>query len=561
MNRIVECVPNISEGRNPEIYNAIAKSCEKISGIKLLDIDPGVATNRTVITFAGPPETIVDAAFEVIKASKELIDMRTHKGEHPRMGATDVCPFVPVSNITLEECAELAKKLAKRVGEELGVWTYLYEAAASKPEWKSLPNVRKGEYESLAQRENDPSWKPDFGPAKLEPKFGAVVIGARKFLVAYNINMNSTNKKLASDIAFNIRESGRAKRTSYPDGDIIRNPDGTTVNTPGIFQHCKGAAWIIPEYNCAQITMNLTDIDVTPVHTVFDEVCSQATERGMRVTGSEIVGLVPLQVMLEAGTHYLKKQGLSTAVSEEELVRTTIRSMGLEDVSKFNPAEKIVEYRFRKKGELVQMNLEKFANTLASDAPAPGGGSVAALCGTLASSLSAMVSNLTHGKSEYKESWNEMERLGVEAQKLKRWFLDAIDRDTDSFNAVMEAMKLPKNTAEEKKVRNAEIEKANIHSATVPLEVVEKTAQLITPLMKSAKIGNKNCASDVGVGALCMSACAEGAALNVKINLAGISDSKFKTDATSKLELHLAKIESAKNEILKEVDNSIRSKK
>lgn len=542
MPKIVECVPNISNGVNPEIYNLIAKSCEKIPGVKLLDVDPGVATNRTVITFAGEPEAVLDGAFEVIKMSKELIDMRTHKGEHARMGATDVCPFVPVSNITLQECAELAKRLAKRVAEELNVWVYLYEEAASKPEWKSLSNIRQGEYESLKSREGDKNWKPDFGPAKLDPKFGAMAIGARKFLVAYNINMNSTNVKMANDIAMNIRETGRVKRTSYPEGDIIKNSDGTQAKINGIFKNCKSTAWIIPEYNRAQITMNLTDIDVTPVHVVFDEVERQANERGLRITGSEIVGLVPLKSMLDAGKHFLKKQGLSTAVSEEEIVRTAILSLGLNDVSKFNPQEKIVEYRFSSKGNLVKMDLEKFSNTLASNEPAPGGGSVAALCGNLGASLATMVSNLTHGKKDYKNVWDEMEALGVEGQKLKDWFLVAIDRDTNAFNKVMDAMKLPKKTDEEIRLRDMAVEEANKGSAIVPMEVLENSTKVLDLLNIAAEKGNKNCASDAGVGAYCILTCAEGAALNVLINLGSIKDEAFKKEYKSRVEVLISDV-------------------
>lgn len=345
MAKTVACVPNISDGVHPDVYHTVAKACEKATGVRLLDVAPGIATNRTVITFAGPPESIADGAFLVIKASKELIDMRNHHGEHARMGATDVCPFVPVTGVTLEECSTLARELAKRVGDELGVWVYLYESAASKPKWKSLPSVRKGEYEGLADRVGKPQWTPDAGPPELDTKFGAVAIGARKFLVAYNINLNSKNLKMAKDIALNIRQSGRLKRTSYPDGEIIRNPDGSPVTVPGRFTHLKGSAWIIPEYNRAQVTLNLTDIDVTPMHTVFDEVAKQALERGMRVTGSEIVGLVPLRPILEAGRHYAKKQGLSMGLPESELISIAASSLGLSDLSPFVPEVRIIEYR------------------------------------------------------------------------------------------------------------------------------------------------------------------------------------------------------------------------
>ncbi|MCK5074426.1 MAG: glutamate formimidoyltransferase [Bacteriovoracaceae bacterium] len=559
MQRIVECVPNISDGQNPEIYNTVAKSCEKINGVKLLDVDPGFATNRTVITFAGTPELIVDAAFEVIKTAMEMIDMRTHKGEHARMGATDVCPFVPVSGVTMEECAGLARALGKRVGEELGVWVYLYEEAASKQEWKSLPNIRQGEYESLSSRVGKNEWRPDFGTFDtFDSKFGAVAIGARKFLVAYNINMNSLNKKLAKDIAFNIREKGRAKREHYPEGEIIRNPDGTAVKIPGIFKHCKSTAWIIPEYDCAQITMNLTDIDVTPLHKVYDEVMRQATERGMRVTGSEIVGLVPLQTVLEAGKYFMEKQGLSTGVSERDIVNVAIKSLGLSDVSEFDPEDKIIEYRFKRKDRLVDQTIETFADTLASDAPAPGGGSIAALCGNLGAGLATMVTNLTYGKKEYKEHWDEMLRWGPNGQKLKDFFLHAIDADTDSFNVVMDAMSMPKKTDEQKSARDIAILEANKKATLVPLGVLEKTVEMIPLLQVVVDNGNPNCASDVGVGAFCILTCAEGAAMNVRINLQGIEDNAFRKECMERLERALKEVRACHKSIVEIVDKKLK---
>lgn len=557
MLRIVECVPNISDGRNPDVYNTIARASEKISGVKLLDIDPGYATNRTVITFAGAPEVIVDAAFEVIKASKDLIDMRKHKGEHARMGATDVCPFVPVSGVTLEECADLARQLAQRVGNELGVWAYLYEHAASKPEWKSLTNVRKGEYEGLASREGKEEWKPDAGPKELDPKFGAVAISARKFLIAYNINVNSKNVTLAKDIAYNIRETGRVQRESYPDGKKIKGPNGKSLRLEGIFQHCKSTAWLIPEYNRAQITMNLTDIDVTPVHKVFDEVDKQCLERGMRITGSEIVGLVPLQTMIEAGIYYAEKQGLSRGVSEEELINIAILSLGLDDVAPFNPDEKIVEYRFKRKDGLVDLTCTDFINTLASDAPAPGGGSVAALCGAMSAALGSMVSSLTYHKPEYKSAWSDMVTVGEKGEALKRWFLDAVDRDTDAFNAVMDAMRLPKKSEEQKDMRLKAIEEANKECTRVPLTVLEKATEVIEVLLLAAEKGNPNCASDVGVGAHCMLTCAEGAALNVRINVGGIKDDSFVKECLSTMEQSLELARKSCKEILSHVDKNL----
>jgi glutamate formiminotransferase/formiminotetrahydrofolate cyclodeaminase len=557
--KIVECVPNISEGRDANVYNAIARACETVKGVQLLDVDPGYATNRTVITFAGPPEAIAEAAFALIARSRELIDMRSHKGEHPRMGATDVCPFVPVSGVTMEECAEIARNLGKRVGEELGVWVYLYEFAASRPEWKNLAEVRKGEYEGLAGRVGNKKWKPDFGPPELDPKFGAMAIGARKFLIAYNINLNSTNLKMAKDISFNIREKGRSKRVSYPEGEIVRGENGKPVEIPGLFQACKAGAWIIPEYGRAQITMNLTDMDITAPHQVFDEVEKQAQERGMRVTGSEIVGLVPLQAIMAAGRHYLKRQGLSCAVSEAELVRIAVLSLGLNDVSKFIPEEKIIEYRFKRKEALVNMSVEKFADTLASDAPAPGGGSTAALCGALSAALAAMVSNLTYGKNEYHEVWEEMEEIGLRAQKGKEWYLSAIDRDTDAFNALMNSIRMPNSSAEEKEIRNTALEQATKNATIVPLEVLEKTLE-ISPLLKLvAERGNPNSVSDAGVGAHCLRSCAESAALNVKINLPGIKDENFKKDCLERMEGALKKIRRLCQEVINIVEGKVKS--
>ncbi|MBF0314408.1 MAG: glutamate formimidoyltransferase [Oligoflexia bacterium] len=558
--RIVECVPNISNGTHPEVYKSVAAVVEKFPGVKLLDIDPGAATNRTVITFAGAPEVIVDAAFELIKTAKALIDMRTHKGEHPRMGAVDVCPFVPVSGVTLEECALLARKLAKRVGEELSVWAYLYEAAASKAEWRNLANIRKGEYESLQSRQGNPEWRPDFGPADaFDPKFGAIAIGARKFLVAYNINVNSANKKWANDIAMNIRESGRSKRVSYPDGDIVRNPDGTPVNIPGRFSNCKATAWVIPEYNRAQVTMNLTDTDVTPLHEVFDVVNEQARERGVRVTGSEIVGLVPLNVMLNAGKHYLQKQGLSTAVSEREIIDSAIMSLGLSDVSPFDPQKKIVEYHFRAgSGKLVHNSIEKFCDILASDAPAPGGGSIAALCGSLAAALATMVSNLTHGKAPYRQHWSRMEEIGVIGQSLKSWFMVAIDSDTDAFNLVMAASKLPQANDEQKSIRKRAIEEANQAATLVPLDVMEKTLEVLPLLEEAAHHGNPNCISDAGVGAYCLLAAAEGAALNVVTNLKNVTEQKFIVHSQQRVERVLTTVRKKVKEITELVDQKLR---
>ncbi|MCF7797792.1 MAG: glutamate formimidoyltransferase [Lentisphaeria bacterium] len=527
MSQIVECVPNFSEGRDLAVIKQITDEIEKVDGAKLLDVDPGADTNRTVVTLVGSPNAVVEAAFQAIKKASELIDMRQHSGAHPRMGATDVCPFIPVANMTMAECAELARRLGKRVGEELDIPVYLYEFAASREDRRNLADIRAGEYEALAEKMKDADFAPDFGSAKFNARSGATVIGARKFLIAYNVNLNTRNRKMASDIALDIREKGRAKRDK--NGKIIRDADGKMVKVPGTLKAVKAVGWYIDEYKMAQISMNLVDFDVTPLYKAFDEVCEQATRRGLRVTGSELVGLVPLSAMLDAGRYYLKKQGNSTAVPEKELVRLAIQSMGLSEITPFDPEEKIIEYQLRdkKKPSLVRMPVDDFADELASDSPAPGGGSVAALAGSLGAALVNMVGVLTFGKKGYEAVTEEVETLSLKAGALKEKLLNLVDEDTESFNQVMAAMRMKKKTEEEKNARAKAIEKATQESAKVPLKVMESALEVGKLAVRMAAVGNQNSLSDAGVGILMARAALEGAAMNVLINLQGLTDTAF----------------------------------
>ena len=535
MSQIVECVPNFSEGRDPVIIKQITDEILKIEGVKLLDVDPGADTNRTVVTMVGEPSAVVEAAFQAIKKAAELIDMRHHSGAHPRMGATDVCPFIPVSAISMDECVELAKILGKRVGEELNIPVYLYEFAATREDRRNLADIRAGEYEALPEKLKTPDFTPDFGPAAFNAKSGATVIGARKFLIAYNVNLNTRNRKIASDIALDIREQGRAKRDD--DGKFVRDAEGDQILLPGTLPAVKAVGWYIDEYNMAQISMNLVDYDVTPMHVAFDEVCTQATRRGLRVTGSELVGLVPLNALLQTGAYFLKKQSGSTAVSEKELIRIAVQSMGLDEIGPFDPNEKIIEYQLKDKHQpsLVTMTVTDFADELASDSPAPGGGSVAALAGSLGAALVNMVGVLTHDKKGYEAATIEVESLSLAARSLKENLLKLVDEDTESFNQVMSAMRLPKKTDEQKSVRDLAILQATKVSASVPLRVMEACLEVVKLSARMAIIGNQNSLSDAGVGILMARAGLEGAAMNVLINLQGLGDPSFVTDMQEKV--------------------------
>ncbi len=518
----------------------------------LLDVDPGKDTNRTVVTFVGSPEGVKEAAFKAIKKASELIDMTTHKGAHPRMGATDVCPLIPVSGVTVEECVELAKAIGEQVGRELDIPVYLYEHAATVPERKNLAVIRKGEYEALEGKLKDPSFKPDFGPVSFNPKAGATVIGVREFLLAYNINLNTRDRKAAHDIALTIREKGRARRDKK--GIIIRDEQGKALKVPGLLKNCKAVGWYIDEYGYAQISMNLTNYKITNFHDAFDTVCREAEKRGYRVTGSEAVGLVPKESLLLAGKHYLRKQGKNTGIPEKEIIHTAILSLGLNDTVKFCPDEKIIENRITEKGcRLIDMDIASFADELSDDSPAPGGGSVAALAGTLSAGLASMVANLTHGKKGYERHNKAMTLLSEEAQELKRVFLDLIDKDTEAFNCFMAAMKMPGKTDEQKAAKNAAMEEAAKNATMVPLETLRAAARLCALAETAAKKGNSNALSDAAVSAIMAESAAEGAYLNVRINLPGIEDQAFRSTVSAEAEAILQTVKKDRRRIVKNV--------
>ncbi|MCG6950173.1 MAG: glutamate formimidoyltransferase [Acidobacteria bacterium] len=506
--KIVECVPNISEGQRPEIYNEVAQAAAAVSGVELLDVDPGIETNRTVITFVGDPGAVLEGAFQLVVAARRLIDMRTHQGAHGRMGAVDVCPFVPVADVTMDDCIELANRLGERVGKELGLPVFLYEFAATRPERRSLADIRKGEYEALPSKLEDPDFAPDYGPAEFVPEFGAMVTGARKFLVAYNVNLNVTDKRWANRVAFDVREKGRT----------VAGPDGEMVQQPGKLNAVRGIGWYIPEYGCSQVSMNLVDLDVTPVHTAFEACVESATERGLRVTGSELVGLIPRGAILEAGRYYLERMGRSRGVPEADIVHTAARSLGLSEVSAFEPQEKIIEDILAAERPLASMTLQEFADETSRDSAAPGGGSVAALAGALGAALAAMVANLPHPKSDFAEVREELEEVAIKAQTLKQKLLDAIDEDTWSFQALMEANRV---TGPEKKTA---VREATLGAARVPLEVAEACPEIAELCAQSRNLGMEASASDAGVGAGMARAAALGAAMNVRINLVDMAD-------------------------------------
>jgi glutamate formiminotransferase/formiminotetrahydrofolate cyclodeaminase len=521
MQRIIECVPNFSEGRDQTVINQIVGAIEKLPEVRLLDVDSGQDTNRTVVTFAGPPEEVLEAAFQAIKTAAELIDMSRHSGAHPRMGATDVCPFVPVTGVTMGECVELAGRLGRRVAGELHIPVYLYEEAAGCEERRSLAWLRAGEYEGLPEKLARADFRPDFGDAVFNPRAGATVIGAREFLIAYNVNLNTRNVRLAKEIAGRLREKGH----------IVRDPQsGEKRTVPGLLKAVRAVGWYIEEYNLAQVSINLLNYRTTPLSQVFEETERLAAEYGLRVTGSELVGLIPLAALLDCGRHFLQKQGMSRAVGEVELVRIAVQSLGLSEITPFKPEHKIVEYRFRQAGQLVSLDLQRFSDELASASPAPGGGSVAALAGALSASLSAMVGNLTFGKKGYEDVWPEMEESAMRAQELKQFFLAAIDRDTAAFNEVMAAFRLPKKTAADKLHRDGQVLAANKLATTVPFTVLEKSLEAAELALKTCEKGNRNSLSDAGVAGLTASASGLGALYNVLINLRQIDDAGFSRD-------------------------------
>ncbi len=533
---IIECVPNFSEGRNMDVIRQITDEIEKIEGVRLLDVDPGKATNRTVVTFVGHPAAVIEAAFQAIKKAGELIDMRTHKGEHPRMGATDVCPLIPISGITIAETVEFARQLGKRVADELQIPVYHYEHAASADHRRNLADIRSGEYEGFAAKILKPEWKPDHGHPVFNERSGATVIGVREFLIAYNINLNTTSTRRANAVAFDIREKGRQKKDAK--GKIVKDENGEPVWEPGLLKSVKAIGWFIEEYGVAQISVNLTNMNVTPLHVLFDTACERATARGMRVTGSELVGLVPLQAMLEAGTYFLRKQQRSVGVGEDELVRIAVKSLGLEEMGPFDPEKKIIEYQLRDKSakKLVDMSLTRFAQETAAETPAPGGGSIAAYCGALGASLGTMVANLSAHKKGWDDRWEEFSDQAVKGQQLVKELLFLVDEDTNAYNKIMAAYGLPKATEDEKSARKAAIDDATVYAIKIPFRTMELAFQSFALAKEMAMNGNPNCASDAGVGALCARAAVKGTYLNVKTNAKDLQENPEVKDILARSE-------------------------
>jgi glutamate formiminotransferase/formiminotetrahydrofolate cyclodeaminase len=527
MPALIECVPNFSEGRDLEVIRQITAAIESVEGAALLHFDPGRGTNRTVVTFAGAPSAVVEAAFRAIAKAAELIDMRHHSGEHPRMGATDVCPLVPISGISMEETAELARKLGERVGRELGIPVYLYEAAQPDPARKDLSVIRAGEYEALPRKMADPAWKPDFGPASFNPRSGATVIGARDFLVAFNVNLNTTSTRRANAVAFDVREIGRPRREGDPlTGKVVRDQAGNPEMIPGSLPAVKAIGWYIPEYGIAQVSMNLTNLRVTPLHVAFEETIRRAEARGLRVTGSELVGLIPKSAILEAGRHFLRKQQRSLGVPEAELVRIAVRSLGLDELSPFNPEERIIEYRMQNPASrpLARLTIEQFVDETGSESVAPGGGSTAALVGALGAALGTMVANLSSHKRGWDARWAEFSDWAEQGQKIKERLVHLIDDDTRAYNRVVVAAGMPRSTAEERAAREAALEAANLGALEVPWQVMNTASQSFDLLYAMAKDGNPASASDAGVGALCARAAIRGAWLNVRTNATSIKN-------------------------------------
>ncbi len=558
--QLIECVPNFSEGRDMNIIKQISDEIEKVEGVKLLDIDPGKATNRTVVTFVGEPEPVIEAAYLAIKKASEIIDMSKHHGAHPRFGATDVCPLVPVANITMNEVVEYARKLGKKVGEELNIPVYCYEFAAFEDKRKNLANVRSGEYEGLEKKLQDPQWKPDFGPAIFNAKAGATAISARNFLVAYNFNLNTTSTRRANAIAFDVREAGRIKIDPKTNKKVI-DENGKPVRVPGTLPKTKAIGWFIDEYGIAQISMNLTDITVTSIHKAFDEVTEKARLRGIRVTGSELVGLVPKQAMLDAGKHYLHKQQRSLGVSESELIKIAVKSLGLDDLKPFNPKEKIIEYLLEDESSqpLINMTVKAFAEETASESPAPGGGSIAAYMGALGASLGTMVANLSSHKRGWDARWEEFSDWAEKGQKYKDELLALVDEDTNAFNKIMDAFKLPKNSDEEKTKRKQAIEDATKYAIEIPFKVMKTALESMEVMEAMAKIGLSASISDAGVGALAARAAVMGAFLNVKINASGLKDNNYAQNIISEAEKIQSQAIEKEKDILKIVNEKINS--
>jgi glutamate formiminotransferase/formiminotetrahydrofolate cyclodeaminase len=560
MKQILECVPNFSEGNDINIIKQITAEIESVEGIKLLNVDPGKTTNRTVVTFVGSPPEVIEAAYLAVKKASELIDMSKHKGEHPRFGATDVCPLVPVAGITMEETVEYARKLAKKIGDNLRIPVYCYENAAFKEKRRNLASCRSGEYEGLKDKLKNPEWKPDFGPCEFNKRSGATAVGARDFLVAYNINLNTTSTRRANAIAFDVRERGRLKREGNPlTGKIVKDENGNQILIPGSLKCVKGIGWYIEEFGIAQISLNLTNISVTPVHIAFDEVCKKAEARGVRVTGSEIVGLVPLKAMLDAGKYFLKKQNRSVGVSDKELLKIAVKSLGLNDLYKFKPEEKIIEFLLENenKNKMVSKSLSDFADETASESPAPGGGSISAYMGALGASLGTMVANLSSHKRGWDKRWEEFSDWAEKGKELQGELVRLVDEDTNAFNSLLAAFKLPSKSDKEKKEKQKAVEEATKNAILVPFKVMETSYKAFELLKAMVETGNPNSVSDAGVGAIAIRGAIMGSYLNVKINSGDLKDQKFKKDILKKCEILVEKTKEKEQEILSIVNGKI----
>lgn len=557
MKQLIECVPNFSEGRDPSVIRQITDEIQAVEGVQLLNVDPGKATNRTVVTFVGEPEAVVEAAFRAIKKASEVIDMSHHTGEHPRMGATDVCPLVPIANITMAETAEWARRLAEKVGIPLSIPVFLYEEAATRPERRNLATIRAGEYEGLKEKLQKPNWQPDFGPAVFNAKAGATVIGARDFLVAYNVNLNTTSVRRANSVAFDVREQGRVILDEK--GKKVLDESGEPKRLAGACKSVKGIGWFIEEYGIAQVSMNLTNLRETPLHIAFDECCKSADRRGLRVTGSELVGLVPKQVLLDAGQYFLKKQKRSAGVSEAELIKIAVRTFGLDELAPFDPQTRVIEYLLEdvKSAPLSKMTLKTFVDETASESPAPGGGSVAAYVGSLGVSLATMVANLSSHKKGWDDRWEVFSDVAEEGQRLKDALLHKVDEDTAAFNAIMAAMSLPKSSESEKILRKKAMSDATKLAIEVPLSTMRLALESFSIIQKMVEIGNPNSVTDAGVGALCVRAAVRGAYLNVKINTSGFEDKVYVEQVLSEAEAILAKAEQLEAAALKIVNEKI----
>jgi glutamate formiminotransferase/formiminotetrahydrofolate cyclodeaminase len=557
MKQLIECVPNFSEGKDLSVINQITEVIKSVEGVSLLDVDPGKATNRTVVTFVGAPEDVINAAFLAISKASELIDMSKHQGEHPRMGATDVCPLIPVANISMEETAQFAQKLAERVGKELGIPVYLYEEAQVDKKRSNLSKIRSGEYEGIADKITQPEWKPDFGPAVFNAASGNTAIGARDFLIAYNVNLNTKSTRVANRIAFDVREAGRVKREGNPySGKTVLDENGEAVRIPGTLKYVKAIGWYIDEYEVAQISMNLTNYQETPLHKAFDAVCESAQSRGVRVTGSELVGLIPLKAMLDAGNYFLGKQGISKGLSEREIIHIAIKSMGLDELGVFDPNKKIIEYALKgEQNNLIDMKVTDFVDLTASEAPAPGGGSIAALCGAMGAALGAMDGNLSANKRGWEDKTTFFSELAIQAQNIKRELLSLVDEDTAAFNKIMEAFSMPKDTEEDKLLRKNAIEAASQYATEIPFKTMEVAYSAVPMLKEMVDKGNPNCLSDAAVGLICIKTAVRGAYFNVRINAKGLADKEFAEKMIHKAKNLLAKNHGDIDEILQKVES------